>query len=82
MHGERCSTRRHANGQLTYCHSALTPVLVKPGGGTVIARAPAFVTPQDGAAKQDGERTAAKRWLAAHGTSVARLKKTVLGDDL
>ena len=32
IHCERCSTRRHANGQVTYFHSALTPVLVKPGG--------------------------------------------------
>lgn len=82
IHCERCSTRRHANGQVTYCHAALTPVLVKPGGDKVIALAPEFVTPQDGAAKQDGELTAAKRWLAAHGAAVARLKTTVLGDDL
>lgn len=82
IHCERCSTRRHANGQVTYFHSALTPVLVKPGGDKVIALAPEFVTPQDGAAKQDGELTAAKRWLAAHGAAVARLKTTVLGDDL
>ena len=67
---------------MTYCHSALTPVLVKPGGDKVIALAPEFVTPQDGAAKQDCELTAAKRWLAAHGAAVARLKTTVLGDDL
>ena len=67
---------------MTYCHAALTPVLVKPGGDKVIALAPEFVTPQDGAAKQDGELTAAKRWLAAHGAAVARLKTTVLGDDL
>ena len=82
IHCAPCSTRRHANGQVTYCHSALTPVLVKPGGDKVIALAPEFVTPQDGAAKQDGELTAAKRWLAAHGAAVARLKTTVLGDDL
>ncbi len=82
IHCERCSTRRHANGQVTYFHSALTPVLVKPGGDKVIALAPEFVTPQDGAAKQDCEINAAKRWLAAHGAEFARLKTTVLGDDL
>ncbi len=79
---EQCSTRRHANGQVTYFHSALTPVLVKPGGDKVIALAPEFTAPQDGAAKQDGELAAAKRWLAAHGAGLARLKTTVLGDDL
>ena len=79
---ECCSTRRHATGQVTYFHSALTPVLVKPGSDKVIALAPEFVTPQDGAAKQDGELAAAQRWLAAHGAPLARLKTTVLGDDL
>ncbi len=82
IHGECCSTRRHANGQVTYCHSALTPVRVKPGGDTVIALAPEFIAPQDGAAQQDGEWAAAKRWRAAHGTARARRKTTVLGDDL
>ena len=67
---------------MTYCHSALTPVLVKPGCDKVIALAPEFVTPQDGAAKQDCEINTAQRWLAAHGAVLARLKTTVLGDDL
>jgi len=82
IHCEYCSTRRHANGQTPYCHSALTPVLVKPGGDQVIALAPEFVTPRDGAAKQDGELAAAQRWLDAHGAELARLGTTVLGDDL
>ena len=82
IHCECCSTRRHANGQVTYFHSALTPVLVRPGCDKVIALAPEFVTPQDGTAKQDCELAAAKRWLAAHGAELARLKTTVLGDDL
>jgi hypothetical protein len=82
IHCECCSTRRHANGQVTHFHTALTPVLVKPGCDKVIALAPEFVAPQDGAAKQDCELAAAKRWLAAHGAELARLKATVLGDDL
>ena len=76
------SSRTHANGQVTPCHTALTPVLVKSGGDKVIALAPEFVTPQDGAAKQDCEINAAKRGLAAHGAALARLKTTVLGEDL
>jgi len=82
IHCECCSTRRHANGKTTYFHAALTPVLVKPGCDKVIALAPEFTAPQDGAAKQDCEINAAKRWLAAHGAELARLKTTVLGDDL
>lgn len=82
IHCECCSTRTPANGKTTYFHTALTPVLVKPGHDKVIALAPAFIAPQDGAAKQDCELNAAKRWLAAHGAALARLKTAVLGDDL
>jgi Fe2+ or Zn2+ uptake regulation protein len=79
---DQCSTRQHANGTVTCFHTALTPVLVKPGCGKVIPLAPEFVTPQDGAEKQDCEINAAKRWLAVYGEELRRLGVTVLGDDL
>ena len=82
IHCAHCSTRQHANGQVTYYHAALTPVLVKPGCDKVIPLAPAFIRPQDGAQKQDCELNTAKRWLAAHGEECARLKAIILGDDL
>ena len=82
IHCEHCSTRRHANGKVTYVHAAVSPVLVKPGSDQVIALVPEFIRPQDGAQKQDCELTAAKRWLDAHGAYYSRLKTTVLGDDL
>ncbi len=82
IHCEGCSARRHASGKVTHFHTALTPVLVKPGLDKVIPLAPEFVGPQDGTEKQDCELNAAKRWLAAHGGELARLKTTVLGDDL
>lgn len=82
IHCGCCSARRHANGKVTHFHTALTPVLVKPGCDKVIALAPEFTAPQDGVAKQDCELATAKRWLAAHGAALARLKTTVLGDDL
>ena len=82
LHCPNCSTRHHANGQTTYFHAALTPVLVKPGRDKVIPLAPEFVCPQDGAEKQDCELSAAKRWLADNGDAYSPLKVTVLGDDL
>jgi hypothetical protein len=82
IHCEHCSTRQHANGTVTYFHTAVTPVLVKPGGDKVIPLAPEFIRPQDGAEKQDCEINAAKRWLAEHGEGYRLLKATVLGDDL
>ena len=57
-------------------------MLVNPGMDKVIALAPEFITPQEGSAKQNCEPAAAKRWLAAHGAELDRLKRTVLGDDL
>ncbi len=43
---------------------------------------PEFIAPQDGAEKQDCERNAAKRWLAAHGERLKDLRPVHLGDDL
>jgi hypothetical protein len=48
----------------------------------VLPLMPEFITPQDGAEKQDCERNAAKRWLNAHGTRVADLRPVYLGDVL
>ena len=43
---------------------------------------PEFIVAQDGAEKQDCERTAARRWLTRHGASLAPLRPVFLGDDL
>jgi hypothetical protein len=82
IHCPNCSTRQHANGSMTYSHTALTPVLVKPGADKVIPLAPEFVRPQDGAEKQDCALNAAKRWLAAWGDDYRPFGVTLLGDDL
>ena len=82
IHCAQCSSRQHATGRVTYSHTALTPVLVKPGVDKVIPLAPAFVQPQDGAEKQDCELNAAKRWLATWADAHRGLGLTVLGDDL
>lgn len=82
LHCPNCSSQHHANGKVTYSHTVVTPVLVKPGGDKVIPMAPAFVTPQDGYEKQDCELNAAYRWLAHWGAEIAPLGVTVLGDDL
>jgi hypothetical protein len=82
IHCDQCSTRQHSNGTVTYFHTALTPVLVKPGSDQVIPLAPEFVRPQDGTEKQDCELNAAKRWLEVYGPELRRLKVAILGDDL
>jgi hypothetical protein len=79
---DRCSTRTHKNGRVTYFHSAILPVIVAPTQTQVIALAPEFIRPQDGCHKQDCELEAAKRWLQAHAKQFDRQPITLLGDDL
>ena len=82
IHCDNCSTKKHKNGSITYSHSALTPVFVKPGFNKVISLPPEFITPQDGHEKQDCENTAAKRWLNQFAPLYKTLGITILGDDL
>jgi hypothetical protein len=78
----QCSHRRRSDGGVEYFPSFLAASLVAPGHTQVLPLMPEFITPQDGAAKQDCERAAAKRWLARHGTHFAGLRPVYLGDDL
>jgi hypothetical protein len=77
-----CSHRTHKNGNVTYSHSAILPVIVAPGQDQVISFAHKFIRPQDGAEKQDSEVAAAKRWVTAHAVDFEGTQITLLGDDL
>src|SRR3954469_12695286 len=76
----QCSTRRRADGGVECFHSFLGASVVAPGHAQVLPLPAEFITPQDGAGKQDCERAAAKRWLARHGAGVARFRPVYLGD--
>lgn len=78
----QCSTRRRSDGGTEYFHSFLGASVLAPGHAQVLPLPAEFITPQDGAEKQDCERVAAKRWLARHGAGVARFRPVYLGDDL
>ena len=78
----QCSTRRRSDGGVEHFHSFLGASLVVPGHKQVLALPPEFIAPQDGAEKQDCERSAAKRWLAKHGPALVRYRPIYLGDDL
>ena len=78
----QCSTRRRSDGGVEYFHSFLGASVVAPGHTQVLPLPAEFITPQDGAEKQDCERAAAKRWLARHGAGIARFRPVYLGDDL
>jgi len=48
IHCDNCSHRTHANGTVTYFHSAILPTIVSPHLEHVISLVPEFITPQDG----------------------------------
>jgi hypothetical protein len=77
-----CQTRKRANGKIESYHSMLAASIVAPGHAMVVPLMPEFIVKPDGAEKQDCERNAAKRWLAAHGKRMAPLRPIYLGDDL
>src|SRR5919202_1616884 len=77
-----CCHKTSASGTVTSSHSVITPVIVAPGTAEVLALEPAFITPQDGQAKQDCEQEAAKRWLRRHAPHLPFTNVTVLGDDV
>lgn len=77
-----CSKRTSGKGVVTYSHKALLPVIVSPTQTSVISLPPAFITPQDGHAKQDCEQTAAKRWISSAVKLFKGQAVTLLGDDL
>jgi Transposase DDE domain len=79
---QQCSTRRRSDGGTEYFHAFLGASMVAPGQKQVLPLPPEFIAPRDGVEKQDCERSAAKRWLARHGTTVMHLRPVYLGDDL
>ena len=77
-----CLKRQDRNGVEHFYHSAITPVIVKPGQEQVLPLPPEFIVPQDGNEKQDCERVAVKRWLSQHQYHFEPQMITYLGDDL
>lgn len=83
IHCKNCLTKTDKKtGKKQYYHTALTPVIVKPGYQHVLPLIPEFIIPQDGETKQDCELKAGKRWLTENTDTYGRLKATILGDDL
>jgi len=78
---KNCSFRKRG-GMTRYCHSMVTPTIVAPGVNKVISLPPEFITPQDGAIKQDCEQNASKRFIKKHGKKYSKERVTMLGDDL
>lgn len=61
IHCDQCSPCSHRNGQVSYHHRGILPVIVAPKQEHVVSLMPEFIRPQDGVEKQDSETAAAKR---------------------
>jgi hypothetical protein len=81
IHCSNCTTAVHGD-TTRYTHSVVLPVLVRPGKAEVLMLEPEFISPQDGAVKQDCERNAATRWIKRNAPHFAGRRVTILADDL
>ena len=81
IHSPQCSVTSH-DDQTCDSHAALLPVLVASGNPQGISLEPEFITPQDGAAKQDCEEPAIKRWIERNAARFPPFQVTILTDDL
>lgn len=81
LHCPECTVTRRDETS-SYAHTVLLPVLAKSGQPEVLVLEPEFITPQDGADKQDCERNAAHRWVLRHAPHFAGRRVTILADDL
>lgn len=81
IHCNNCLTKNF-DGERTYYHAMINPVIAVPESTQVIPLPPEFIKNGDGEKKQDCEANAAKRWLKKHGKKIAKMNVTILGDDL
>jgi len=77
---KNCLRREYKEGEITYSHQAITPVIVFPNESRVISLMPELIKNSDGEEKQDCEINASKRWLKS--SKSLNLKAILLGDDL
>ena len=82
IHCASCLHKVHRNGSLPYSHQMLGAALVHPDQRTVMPLMPEPIVKQDGTAKNDCERNAAKRFIAKLRQDHPHLKFIVTEDSL
>jgi hypothetical protein len=82
IHCASCLQKAHRNGSITYYHQMLGAALVHPDQRAVIPLMPEPIIKQDGTAKNDCERNAAKRFTAKLRQDHPHLKFIVTEDSL
>jgi hypothetical protein len=82
IHCASCLETHHRNGTLTYAHHMLGAALIHPDQHEVIPLMPEPIIKQDGPAKNDCARHAAKRFLTKFRHAYPALKVIVTEDSL
>jgi len=83
VHCNACQQRvNHRTGEITYAHQMLGVAIVHPDQKVVIPLMPEPIIKQDGETKNDCERNAAKRLLAALHEDYPRLPLVIIEDAL
>jgi hypothetical protein len=82
IHCPSCLQKKHADGTITYHHQMLGAAIVHPDKAEVIALMPEPIVKQDGEAKNDCERNAARRFLTRFRQEHPHLKVVVVEDGL
>ncbi len=82
IHCASCLHKVHRNGSITYYHQMLGAAIIHPDWREVIPLMPEPIVQQDGTAKNDCERQAAKRFIAKLRQDHPHLKFIVTEDSL
>jgi hypothetical protein len=82
VHCGQCCEKHHRDGRVSWYHQLLGAVLVHPEQRVVLPLAPEPIVREDGTAKNDCERNAAKRLLADVRREHPHLKLIVVEDAL
>jgi hypothetical protein len=82
IHCASCLHKVHRNGSITYYHQMLGAAIIHPDVREVIPLMPEPIIKQDGTAKNDCERNAAKRFIAKLRQDHPHLKFIITEDSL
>ncbi len=78
----QCCKKEHKDGSVTYYHQMLGACIVHPDQANVIPLCPEIIQNGDGAAKNDCERNASKRFIENFTREHPHLKVIILGDGI
>ncbi len=78
----QCCKKEHKDGSVTYYHQMLGACIVHPDRPNVIPLCPEIIQNGDGAAKNDCERNASKRFIEHLRREHPHLKVIILGDGI